>query len=254
MKRQAEITGYLLVLFLIFVLVFTGYITPAKKNPVATLNVPHIAQQGSYWCWAAATEMVTTYLHRQDPEMYPIITQCELVQQYFDSLRPPDTTLLCPLTTFPVDAQHDVMGSPFGNSWLYAYTTWGITPPSIATLDSLFSLEKPQPVIFTGQIQGAVPKTYDTGANAHYLVAEGMASSPYNFGRAWVTVNDPEPVLGGHHEIITYVEFAGIAPIQDQQGHFADSVHFIDSYNKQYMFYGWGGGFYNFQRYEGASK
>src|SRR5689334_16889504 len=119
MKHSIEATGYTLLLFACLTLALSGSMSPTKPVVPGSLGVPLIGQVGTWWCWAACTEMVTTYMHSKNV-MIPIIPQCDEVHRGY-----PNWNLLCPMAP-PIPSNLDSTGNPLSNQYDQAlgYYTW----------------------------------------------------------------------------------------------------------------------------------
>ena len=221
MKRLNRKVGYFLFLLFSFILDFSGCKKadqPVAINPPGSLHVPMIPQRGFEWCWAACTEMVTTYYHDQIDPNAPVIRQCDLANLVlFGNLK-------CPVMVGEVPDSMDQPTVPFPNvrdtnceGYTFSQTFGSVNSNvmnSIAELpfDSLkWVIVHKSPVIFEWGWEGITIATIDSGST-HYMVAEGIPHSSYINDPGWVSVNDPWPVGMGKHRIMAYSEYANHIP------------------------------------------
>ncbi|MDP4219018.1 MAG: papain-like cysteine protease family protein [Bacteroidota bacterium] len=221
---------------------------PEPKDRVpSTLHVPLIGQIGDYWCWAACTEMVTTYYHNTIDSTAPIIKQCNLVKLLYK-----DTCCLDCKTVQPgnVPAEFDQNGAPFPQTdpnsancegYTYSVTQGPDTHLSWAVVmlseDSLRAqIRNRMPVIFEWFWTADVLDSA-TQQDAHIMVAEGIPHSSYIYSHMWIAINDPLPTGRGRHRIISYAEYANIKPmtIPGSPLQYTYSTHGMDYYAFHYQ-------------------
>lgn len=179
-----------------------------------SLHIPLIPQIADELCWAAITEMVSTYYHQYINTNAPIITQCELFDSCFASPAFGSCNIDCnsfDTSNIPSICNRDATPFPkipntqscFGYSDTYNKDSNGFACPlKWSQLDS-FLRKVQMPVIFEWGWEGIT--IMDTGnMNTHYLVAEGAPHSSYIPSHGWVSINDPWPVGKGRHSIIAY--------------------------------------------------
>lgn len=226
MKIRSALYGAIaLILFCLF---FTGFIPePTGGTTPTCLKVPFIPQLGKNWCWAACTEMVSTFYHNEVDSSAPIIRQCEEVKEALGDrctmpCPPPDT----------IPKIWDKARSPFIADFGYSPQYTG----KALSWDALVAqMAAKKPVIFQWQYRGITKATQDS-TGSHFLVAEGCIKSSYmNFGTGWVSVHDPLPVKRGRHRIIAYSEYANKTPLLFHGfKKYVFSSHGMDIYNINY--------------------
>ena len=69
---------------LVFLILLTTFSFSVKAQ--FPLDVHLLPQQGTYYCWAACTEMIVDYYHRQNAAI-PLYTQCEIATNWLESRR-----------------------------------------------------------------------------------------------------------------------------------------------------------------------
>ncbi len=261
MKLSVESGGWLLVLLLSFILCSTGLMRPSEQQVPATLGVPLISQNADCLCWAACVQMVTTYLHQVNPGTVPIITECEAAQIAHSGLA--DST--CPPDTLPWDSSWDFEWNPSDVLTARSFAVRSFAaenPRQGARADSLVlpvdsmaeELSHHRPVIFVWNWAGLFVSLGDTelyGSQPHFLVAEGLQPSPFNAGKSgevWVAVNDPEPVMHGHHRLMLYRVFTNLVPCSMRQ----DMRE--GAYDKNFMFTQHGGDYIGISYNGGAVR
>ncbi len=159
----------------------------------------------SEWCWAASTEMISTYYHNQVNANAPIITQCQEVQQYMGSMCTIDCNALPDTITASCNWQSTPFAAAFGYS--IADTNIALSWEALST-----QITSGKPVAFEWNWTGITTNT--TGnTGGHYLVAEGCPHSSYISFHGWVSVNDPLPVGIGRHRIMSYAEYRNLPSI-----------------------------------------
>ena len=233
MKHPIERAGYILCLFLILLIVLSGFLKLDKPVP-ASLHVPFIAQTGRTWCWAACTEMVSRYYHDKIDPTAPIITQCDIVKASYGG----SCNMPCPPPdTLPPECDNSgnwPFTPPLG--WSYSFTE-GVAPKAALTWEELQReiRDNRMPVTFQWKWKGITRST--RGYNdAHWLVAEGCPSSSYDTTRGWVSIHDPLPVGRGRHRIISYPEYANEKLVSFPGGRRYDKYVFNDHGQDYYGF------------------
>ncbi len=212
MNRSRTTTLLVAVCFLTVICILLGSRPPGPAVP-ATLRVPLVGQAMSQLCWAATTEMVTSYYHNLDPRNQ-FISQCELVKK-----ANPSVMIDC-AHVGRRDSVVNEPGNPFANVNTYCTSDWngGGTIP-YDTLASEFAAGRP--VIFqwayygvTTNMKSSMTKAMnlDYPIGAHFLVAEGLPHSEHS-DSLWVSINDPLPVGQGTHKVISYSAFCGEVPV-----------------------------------------
>ena len=238
MRHFITCTFAILAAFIFFGL--SGFIKIPTPVP-SSLPVPLIPQIADELCWAACTEMVSTYLNGIDPNA-PALTQCQL----FDSSGFGDCNINCnTIDTSMFPTACNKQSTPFpnlGNNLCFGYTksttTWDSNfifhPFTWRVLDSMLTQVK-MPIIFSWQWEGITIRTLNQ-SNWHYIVAIGAPHTRYS-NRGWVSINDPWPVGKGRHSIIAYSEYANNIPAPtDSNVH--TSVYFVhgmDYYDFKYV-------------------
>lgn len=222
MNRSFRKAGYIFCAFLLFTAGISGCkktdpppqaIVPAAPAAPASLHVPFIPQIGDEWCWAACTEMVSTYYHDKINPQAPVIRQCEIVN--LTSVNKMD----CPGTPGKIPTYWDQPGTPFpplGDTSCKGYKTISttITSPAGAPLsreELISQIAAGLPVIFEWNWGGlTVDSSKQSGS--HFMVAEGIPHSSY-IDNVWISVHDPLPTGRGRHRIISYYEYENKKPM-----------------------------------------
>ena len=131
-----------------------------------TLNVPQIAQEQRYWCWAACTDMVLHYYDNPDAR------QCEFANWLFQQ------TQCCEDPTSPACDR-----GCYANQVAAVYGNWNILSAHIegtvpfADLQAEIDAGRPVEVAF-----------YWTGGGGHVVIVRGWDT---NETGPFVRVNDP---------------------------------------------------------------
>jgi hypothetical protein len=188
----------------------------------SSLHVPLIPQIGNTWCWAAVTEMITTYYHNAIDTNAPVIRQCDLCKlSAADSCNFNCDTLKAGNVPYSCD---QFFGAPFPSTPIDSISCLGYiksmtTGPDMREKGKEILLSQEHlveqirhriPVIFTWFWSGLT--TDATEQDSHFLVAEGIPHSSYITSHIWVSVHDPWPVGRGGHRIISYPEYANMKP------------------------------------------
>lgn len=266
MNRSIESTGYVLFLFLCFLVALNGFRPLASDSEIATLGVPLVPQRGACLCWAACSEMVTRYLHGRDSSA-PVVSECYAVVRLsqLTGRSGPTDSLGCPPLTIPWDTLPqkygqgwDMLGNPqmLLDSCGYSITAY-MPNDSLGThADTLHvipvsrlreELLAHRPVISNWNIEGTYQRSgvTNTWSGAHFIVIEGLQHSALQRGVYWVAINDPDPVMQGHHRLARYKLFTNAIPNEEQQGNgitvgtydstFVTGQHGTDYINIQYV-------------------
>ncbi len=243
MFRVQRLQNYLLLMLLLFPAGLSGSLTSAgDATPPSSLHVPLVGQLGSWWCWAACTEMVSRYYHDSINTAAPIITQCSIVNLAFYWLPPLDCDTVN--SSNPPDAANDMPATPFPKLGITnscegysVISTSEVVDMKALSWDSLVSqISQRMPVIFNWGYAGILRSTGGPGTGGnHYLVVEGCATSKY-IADNWISINDPAPVGRGTRRIISYFEYANKKPltIEGDTLPYAWSSHGNDIYGFTY--------------------
>ncbi len=213
----------------------------AEKQQVASLHVPFIPQIASELCWAACTQMVSTYYNQKINHLAPALSQCDVVKLKFnDSINYQfDCDTLQP-ANFPAD--YNVSGAPFpveaATGTCMGYTpTFYVEPigKNIMPQDTIVKyIGMGMPIIFGWGWQGITIASV-SDSNSHYMVAEGVPKSSYISDHIWISVNDPWPVGRGKHRIMAYSEFSNRIPTSIPPSEYGSDQYVFSSHTNDWF-------------------